>query len=63
MMKRHRYPHLTQDLLSKKGKMFLFCTIRGMALIHSFPGVDESPGNLTKNELIDLAFSKGESDD
>ena len=47
----------------KKGRRFLFCTIRGIALIHSFSGVDERPGNLTKNELIDLAFSKGESDD
>ena len=46
----------------KEGKIFLFCTIRGMALIHPFLGDDERFGNLTKNELIELAFSKGESE-
>jgi len=46
----------------KEGKIFLFCSTRGMALIHPFLGDDERAGNLTKNELIDLVFSKGESD-
>ena len=46
----------------KEGKIFLSCTIRGMALIHPFLGDDERFGNLTKNELIELAFSKGESE-
>ena len=43
-----------------EGKNYLFCTIRGAALVSSVLKNEEIPSSLTKSELIEVAFPKGD---